>query len=136
MDAGGQMTTMFRNEPGLAARPASVTDASPAAALTTFWRSPDPDGRLDCETAVLLRACVLREFREAGSWAALIRALGGRGLGLAFRRGQLVLIHAESGMELCSGDFLGYPLAELVARLGRPAVRLAAATAGAGEIRH
>lgn len=112
------------------------TPPEPGQALPVFWQSAAPGGRLDCETAALLRACVLRAFDVAESWAALIRQLEAKGLRLAFRGGRLMLLHAGSGATLCSEGFLGQHLPELVARLGRPAVRVSHAASASGEIRH
>jgi len=112
------------------------TPPEPGHALPVFWQSAAPDGRLDCETAALLRACVLAAFDEADSWAALIRRLEAKGLRLAFRDGRLMLLHAGSGAALCTDGFLGQRLPDLVARLGRPAVRMARCESGSGEILH
>lgn len=112
------------------------TPPEPAMAIPTFWRSAPLQGRLDCETAALLRACVRHDFEAADSWAELIRALGRRGLRLAFRRGRLVLLHGGTGTELCTDGFLGQRLPDLVCRLGRPAVRVTHPATACGELRH
>ncbi|PKP84800.1 MAG: hypothetical protein CVT80_06130 [Alphaproteobacteria bacterium HGW-Alphaproteobacteria-2] len=112
------------------------TPPEPGHAVPVFWQTAAPGGRLDCETAALLRACVLRAFDVAESWAALIRQLEVKGLRLAFRDGRLMLLHAGSGAALCTDGFLGQRLPDLVARLGRPTVRMSHAASSSGEIRH
>ncbi len=108
----------------------------PGHALPVFWQSAAPGGGIDSETAALLRACLLRAFDVAESWAGLIRHLEVKGLRLAFRDGRLVVLHAGSGAALCTDGFLGQRLPGLVARLGRPAVRISHAASASGEIRH
>lgn len=112
------------------------TPPKPGSAPPVFWQSTAPDGQLDCETAALLRACVRQAFDEADSWAALIRRLESKGLRLAFREGRLMLIHAGSGAAICTDGFLGQHLPDLVARFGRPAIRMSHTGSASGEFRH
>ncbi|PWE33633.1 hypothetical protein DDZ14_04830 [Maritimibacter sp. 55A14] len=92
--------------------------------MPTLWREDGRSGDLDCETAALLRAHVLREFALADSWTSLADSLAAKGLRLGFRAGHMVLIHRGSEAVLCTGRFLGVPLTELAARLGRPVLRI------------
>jgi len=60
--------------------------------------------------------------------------LKGKGYGLAFRDGRLFLTDHATGKRACSTRFLGIPLADLVARLGRPIVRTLPGRKADGEL--
>ncbi|MDU8910099.1 hypothetical protein [Aestuariicoccus sp. MJ-SS9] len=78
----------------------------------------------DCETAALLRAFLTPILERASSWDDLTRGLAGKGYGIAFRAGHLVLLRLDTGAAVCTGQFLGVPLRSLSARLGRPCVKV------------
>ena len=94
----------------------------------------DSESTLDSETAALLRAALQPAFDKAESWPALLSALQAKGFALAFHGGRLILIETDRGGRLCTTRFLGRPLSDLVARLGRPAVRALPGRLGAGEL--
>ncbi|PWE33518.1 hypothetical protein DDZ14_04825 [Maritimibacter sp. 55A14] len=87
--------------------------------ISIRWRNGDTGNRLDCETAVLLRAHLRPILAGAESWADLLDGLHRRGFGLAFREGRLFLTDHDSSQSICTMRFLGMPLADLAARLGR-----------------
>jgi len=79
--------------------------------------------QVDSETAALFRAVLRPLIAQSVSWSSLMEALRLKGYGLAFRDGRLFLINHETGKRVCSLQFLGIPLCDLVERLGRPIVR-------------
>ena len=85
---------------------------------------PALPGRLDCETAALVRGFLRPIFEQARSWSDLTARLAARGYDLEFRDGRLVVLIHEDHRPLCTGRDLGEPLAELAARLGRPQLKL------------
>ena len=89
---------------------------------------------IDSETAALLRAVVRPLIVQAISWPGLLDALAAKGYGLAFRQGRLFLTSQATGRRVCSLRFLGTPLGDLVARLGRPSVRALPGARGDGEL--
>ena len=104
---------MIVQERGAAFRPRPVAP--------TRWGWDRADTPIDCESAHLLRSCLLPVFQSAESWAALLGALEDKGYGLAFRDGRLALM--DGPRAICTGTFLGMPFAELRDRLGPPHVR-------------
>lgn len=90
--------------------------------------------RPDVETAVLLRSTVLPLIEKAESWTELITVLEDKNFGLAIQGGRLVLTEQSNGKRICTGRFLGKPLAVLVSRLGKPHVRFHSKNGGFGEI--
>ena len=93
----------------------------------------ETESSLDSESAALLRAALQPVFEQAATWEDLLSVLRGKGYGLVFRGERLVLVSADGGQRLCTTRFLGRPLADLVTRLGRPAVRAVPGRLGAGE---
>lgn len=81
------------------------------------------DKTLDCETAALFRAFLFPILDRSASWRSLTRNLRDKGYELALQEGRLVLLDRDSGARLCFMRALGLPLADLVARLGRPHIR-------------
>jgi len=79
--------------------------------------------QVDSETAALFRAVLRPLIAQSVSWSSLMDTLRHKGYGLAFRDGRLFLTTHETGKRVCSLRFLGMPLRDLVARLGRPVVR-------------
>ncbi|SDW64646.1 hypothetical protein SAMN05444358_1011399 [Ruegeria halocynthiae] len=77
---------------------------------------------LDCESAALLRASIRPIFTSAASWAGLTDILRDKGYRLAFRQGLLCITDRATDERICGLRFLGFELAELVRRLGRPIV--------------
>jgi hypothetical protein len=103
------------------------------------WRSLGASGNLDapevdCETAALFRASLRPLISKSVSWPGLMDALRVKGFGLAFRGGRLFLTNHTTGSRICSLRFLGMPLAELVAQLGRPIVRALPGQRADGEL--
>lgn len=84
---------------------------------------PLPPG-FDTESTVWFRSVLLPLFDRATSWPDLQTALGQRGYTLGFSAGHMTVIDQTTGRCLCTGSGLGAPLASLVARLGRPTLRL------------
>ncbi|QFT64786.1 hypothetical protein SAMN05421853_101294 [Roseivivax halotolerans] len=97
--------------------------------MQASFQTPDTDtsipGRLDCETAALVRGFLGPIFARAQSWPELCSTLDARGYALEFRDGRLVVISRDFAGPLCTGRDLGHPLSELAARLGRPQLKLA-----------
>lgn len=89
---------------------------------------------IDSETAALFRAVLRPLIVQSISWPGLLDALAAKGYGLAFREGRLFLTNQTTGRRICSLRFLGTPLADLVARLGRPIVRALPGRHGDGEL--
>lgn len=97
--------------------------------------SGNPDTPLvDSETAALFRATLCPLISQSVSWPALMDTLRDKGFGLAFRSGRLFLTNHNTGARVCSFRFLGIPLRDLVARLGRPIVRALPGRAADGEV--
>lgn len=90
---------------------------------------------IDSETAALFRAVLRPLIVQAVSWPGLLDALAAKGYGLAFREGRLFLTSQATGRRVCSLRFLGTPLGDLVARLGRPIVRALPGEGGDAELR-
>jgi len=82
-----------------------------------------PPGEPDSETASLLRSFMIPAINGARSWSELSAVLEAKGFAIVFRHGKMIFKNIETGRELCTGAFLGTPLRELAARLGRPSVR-------------
>lgn len=95
--------------------------------------SPDSPA-IDSETAVLLRGWLRPLIDKSASWPALAAALDAHGYALAFRDGRLCLTNRTTGACVCTMRFLGTSLKDLVARLGRPAVRPVPGRPAAGEL--
>ena len=94
------------------------------------WRNGDTGNRLDCETAVLLRTYIRPVFDRVSSWTELLDELSLKGFGLGFRNGRLMLTDLSTGEKICTGRFLGVPLADLAARFGRPCVKPTGGSSG------
>ena len=77
---------------------------------------------LDCESAALLRAAIRPLFGSAASWVGLADTLRDKGYHLAFRQGCLCISDHSTGECVCSLQFLGFELSDLIRRLGRPIV--------------
>jgi hypothetical protein len=118
----------------------STTNTPEAQASDPFpqirWGDRIRDGKLDCETAVLLRAHLLPVFDAAQTWRALADGLAARGFRLAFRDAKLALTELETGLRICNARFLGVTLEDLAARLGRPTVVALRGGAASGEFLH
>lgn len=93
------------------------------AIATVHWKPAATCEAPDVESAILLRSLVLPAFENADSWGQLVEALDSIGFGLAIDKGHLALTEADTGASICTGRFLGMPLAEVSKRLGKPAVR-------------
>lgn len=78
---------------------------------------------IDSETACLLRSFMVPAINSARDWSDLHTRLQRKGFSVAFRDGRLVFKSLDNGKEVCTGQFLGTPLKELVKKLGRPCVR-------------
>ncbi len=78
---------------------------------------------IDSETASLLRSYMVPAIAAAKDWSDLDATLERKGFRIAFRDGRLVFKKLDDGTEVCTGGFLGTPLRDLVAKLGRPCVR-------------
>jgi hypothetical protein len=89
---------------------------------------------VDSETAALFRAVLRPLIVQSISWSNLLDTLDTKGYGLTFRDGRLFLTSQSSGRRVCSLRFLGLPLVDLVARLGRPIVRVQPGKRADGEI--
>jgi len=102
------------------------------------WQSGgagNPDTpEVDSETAALFRAVLRPLIVQANSWSNLLDTLGAKGYGLTFRGGRLFLTSQATGRRVCSLRFLGLPLVDLVARLGRPIVRALPGQHADGEL--
>lgn len=79
---------------------------------------------IDSESAATFRLCLMPVFDTAQSWADLHRTLRRKGYDLAFRLGHLVVLREGRDDPIFTGQGLGAPLRSLVARLGRPALRM------------
>ncbi|KNG93436.1 hypothetical protein ATO11_12795 [Pseudaestuariivita atlantica] len=77
---------------------------------------------MNSEAAAALRSVVAPIFRTAGDWRELQKKLAAKGFGLTFRKGHMVLTDIATGVAICTGKFLGTPLKEMSARLGRPQI--------------
>ena len=86
------------------------------------WKR-DGDATPDFESAILLRSLVLPAFDRAASWCELAEALESVGFGLSIKDGHLTLTDADQGNSICTGMFLGKPLAEMASKLGKPVIR-------------
>jgi len=91
------------------------------------------DTHPDFESAILLRSLVLPAFECARSWCELAEALESIGFGLAIKEGHLTLIDVDQGASICTGRFLGKPLAEMSEKLGKPVIRATVAGDACGE---
>ena len=89
---------------------------------------------MDSETAALFRASLCPLIRQSVSWPGLMDTLRAKGFGLAFRDGRLFLTNSVTGTRVCTLRFLGMPLRDLVARLGRPIVRALPGQRADGEL--
>lgn len=98
------------------------------------WRGVQAGNRLDCETGVLLRATLEPVFRESNSWQELRGHLRDKGFDLGFHDGRLVLTDMHSGERICSCKFLGHPLANLTARLGKVRVKAPGKQGHSGQL--
>ncbi len=102
------------------------------------WQSGGTDNpdmpEVDSETAALFRAVLRPLIVQAISWSNLLDTLGAKGYGLTFRDGRLFLTSQATGKRVCSLRFLGLPLVDLVARLGRPIVRALPGQRADGEL--
>lgn len=102
-------------DPDVALQPISATQSAGNHSVS--------DEQPDFETAVFLRARLLPIIEKASCWADLISALERERYGLAIRSGHLVLTNRRNGNSICTGRFIGTPLAELSSRFGKPRVR-------------
>lgn len=93
------------------------------AIAAVHWKPSKSCNAPDVESAILLRSLVLPAFEKATTWSALAEALESIGFGLAIDNGHLALTEADTGASICTGRFLGMPLAEMSKRLGKPVVR-------------
>lgn len=89
---------------------------------------------VDSETAAMFRAMLYPAITQSPSWSALADRLRNKGYGLAMRDGRLFLTSQQTGARVCSFRFLGMPLVDLVARIGRPIVRALPGKSGDGDI--
>jgi len=96
------------------------------------WKR-DGDSSPDFESAILLRSLVLPAFERAESWGALAEALESVGFGLSIKNGRLTLTDADNESSICTGQFLGNPLAELASRFGKPVIRATVFGDASGE---
>lgn len=97
------------------------------------WKHTPSDRNPDCETGIFLRSLVLPAFENAKTWQELVAALDSVGFGLAIQKGRLTLTDCHSGEQICTGRYLGMPLADLSKKLGKPVIRASAACNGDGE---
>ena len=107
--------------------------------LTPVWHQKVTSNNLDAppvdsETAALFRASLYPVISQSPNWATLADRLRIKGYGLAMRDGRLFLTSQQTGARVCSFRFLGLPLADMVARLGRPIVRALPGNQGDGDI--
>ena len=110
-------------------------DAVPQAPHPIAWKLADSDDNPDFETGILLRSLVLPAFETAQSWRDLAEALDSLGFGLAIHHGRLTLTDCSNGTYLCTGRYLGKPLAEMARRLGKPVIRASVNCSGDGTFR-
>jgi hypothetical protein len=118
---------------------ATIASTQPAFRSWPANSAPHPPGvsvleTVDSETAALFRAFLRPLFDQSGSWPALMETMRANGYGLAFRGGKLCLTDHDNGERLCSLNFLGMALPDLVARLGRPIVRALPGGAANGDL--
>jgi len=97
-------------------------DESQKVASLIAWKHSDTVRNPDVESAILLRSLVLPAFEAATGWHDLVDALDSIGFGLSIRGGRLSLIDGLNGERICTGRFLGMPLADLTKRFGKPVV--------------
>ncbi|GAA6200585.1 hypothetical protein [Aquicoccus sp. SU-CL01552] len=124
------MEKKMRPIPTLPSAPTRMPPPAPAHVEMRDLDSPP----IDSETAALLRCWLQPLIARATSWEGLNHALARHGHALAFRGGRLCLIAGPEGTCICSMRFLGVGLKDLVARLGRPAVRPLPGHSGEGEL--
>ena len=89
---------------------------------------------VDSETAAMFRAMLYPAINQSHSWSTLADRLRIKGYGLTIRDGRLFLTCQKTGARVCSFRFLGMPLVDLVARIGRPIVRALPGQSGDGDI--
>ncbi len=89
---------------------------------------------VDSETAAMFRAMLYPVITQSPNWSALADRLKIKGYGLAMRDGRLFLTCQQTGARVCSFRFLGMPLVDLVARIGRPIVRALPGQPGTGDV--
>ncbi|MCF6232651.1 MAG: hypothetical protein L3J36_06080 [Rhodobacteraceae bacterium] len=112
------------------------TDASRS---TPHWHRRVTSSNLDAppvdsETAAMFRAMLYPAIMQSSNWSTLTDRLRIKGYGLAMRDGRLFLTCQQTGARVCSFRFLGMPLVDLVARIGRPIVRALPGKSGDGDI--
>lgn len=88
----------------------------------TPWGKSEALDVMNSEAAVALRSVVAPIFQGASDWRELQKKLAQKGFGLTFRKGHMVLTDIATGVAICTGKFLGTPLKEMSARLGRPQI--------------
>lgn len=113
--------------------PHAPTASSDATVTAVHWKASAHSDMPDVESAILLRSLVLPAFENASSWNALVAALDSIGFGLAIEKGHLTLTEADTGASICTGRFLGKPLAEMAAKLGKPVIRAHPTCDGSGS---
>ena len=89
---------------------------------------------VDSETAAMFRAMLYPAITQSPNWSTLADRLRIKGYGLAMRDGRLFLTCEQTGAPVCSFRFLGMPLVDLVARIGRPIVRALPGQPGDGDL--
>ncbi|MGR3502306.1 hypothetical protein [Pseudaestuariivita sp.] len=101
----------------------SITkDETATAEFATNWAGAQGVDTQSTEEAVALRSVLLPVFHAASDWPELQKKLAQKGFGLSFQKGRMVLTDIATGMAICTGRFLGTPLKEISARLGRPSI--------------
>ena len=98
-------------------------DPAHNAAPLVSWTHGSATQNPDVESGILLRSLVLPAFETATSWRQLVDALDSIGFGLSIRQGRLSLVDGMDGHRICTGRYLGMPLAKLTERFGKPMVR-------------
>lgn len=112
----------------------NVENHAPHAAISAVhWKSTESASKPDVESAILLRCLVLPAFEHAASWNDLVAALDSIGFGLAIEKGHLTLTEADTGASICTGRFLGKPLVDMAAKLGKPVIRAHPSCDGSGS---
>lgn len=90
--------------------------------MSALFNSPKPKDAmpvLDSETMVLLRGFLTPIFETSTSWDELRGRLHGKGFGLSFRNGRMIVTDAQSAAPVCPVRALGVNLRGLVRRFGR-----------------
>ena len=96
-------------------------NADQPVAVPLNWLAAGKETAVDCETACLLRMTLAPVFETAQDWPGLAEALRDKGYLLEICEGRLVVTDTAD-RQLCTARYLGVPLTDLVARMGRPKV--------------